>query len=144
MSTSLGQAEIARLIPHGGPMCLLDRVVRWDATSITCRASGHRDPSNPLARDGRLEAICGVEYAAQAMAVHGGLTSAHRPTAGFLASLRDVSCAGKPLDQCGGDLEISATLLVSESQGAMYRFTVLGDGVVVLSGRAAVVLDAGG
>ena len=33
VSRILGRAGIAALIPHAGAMCLLDRVVAWDATS---------------------------------------------------------------------------------------------------------------
>ena len=41
--------------------------------AIECTASTHRAPGNPLAANGRLEAVCGVEYASQAMALHGAL-----------------------------------------------------------------------
>ena len=36
MLTALTKAEIAALIPHAGAMCLLDRVVHWDAEKIRC------------------------------------------------------------------------------------------------------------
>jgi len=54
----LSKAEIARLIPHGGPMCLLDGVVRWDASSIRCASRSHRDQDNPM-RAGDLEILSG-------------------------------------------------------------------------------------
>ena len=54
-------------------MCLLDAVLDWDDARITCRATSHADPANPLRADGRLGAANGIEYAAQAMAVHGAL-----------------------------------------------------------------------
>ena len=69
----LSKAALCRLIPHQGTMCLLDTVERWDDTSITCTTASHRDATNPLRRDNQLEAICGLEYAAQAMAVHVGI-----------------------------------------------------------------------
>ena len=75
----MGRADIAALIPHAGAMCLLDAVLSWDRTSIACTASSHRAIDNPLAAEGRLDAVCGVEYAAQAMAVHGGLAGDGRP-----------------------------------------------------------------
>lgn len=71
MTLLLDRAAIAALIPHDGAMCLLDGVLAWDRTSITCAASSHRAPGNPLAAGCRLDVVCGVEYAAQAMAVHG-------------------------------------------------------------------------
>jgi hypothetical protein len=33
-------------------MCLLDEVVQWDDRSIACVSNTHRDPANPLRRQG--------------------------------------------------------------------------------------------
>ena len=71
--TPINKAEIRTLIPHSGLMCLLDEVTQWDDRSITCVTNTHRDPANPLRRDGRLSALHAFEYGAQAAAVHGGL-----------------------------------------------------------------------
>ena len=60
-------------IPHHGRMCLLDEVIEWDTQHIRCRSGTHRLPDNPLRSHGRLGSACGIEYAAQAMAVHGAL-----------------------------------------------------------------------
>ena len=46
----LDHAGIEALIPHRGPMCLLDRMTSWDATRIECVAVNHRDPRHPLAQ----------------------------------------------------------------------------------------------
>ena len=54
-------------------MCLLDEVVQWDERSIVCISNTHRDPANPLRRQGRLSAVHAFEYGAQTAAVHGGL-----------------------------------------------------------------------
>src|SRR5260370_15819417 len=67
------KSEIRTLIPHAGLMCLLDSVLKWDDESIVCRSETHRDPTNPLRRDGQLSALHALEYSAQAAAVHGGL-----------------------------------------------------------------------
>ena len=64
---------IARHIPHQDGMCLLDAVESWDEQRILCRSTSHRSPHNPLRSGERLSAICGVEYAAQSMAIHGAL-----------------------------------------------------------------------
>jgi predicted hotdog family 3-hydroxylacyl-ACP dehydratase len=141
--TPIGKAEIARLIPHAGAMCLLDSVVRWDSQSITCLAASHRDANHPLAIDGRLDSVCGIEYAAQAMAIHGGLTSGRRPDAGYLASVRDVTCHAGRLDQSRDDLEVTARLLTTGAAGAIYSFLLRCGEVTILEGRAAVVIDAG-
>ena len=73
----LDHAWIAAHIPHQGSMCLLDAVLRWDTQHVACSATSHGDPSNPLRQFGRLGAACGIEYAAQAMAVHGALLAEH-------------------------------------------------------------------
>jgi predicted hotdog family 3-hydroxylacyl-ACP dehydratase len=139
----LTRAEIADLIPHAGAMCLLDGVVRWDANSISCVSRSHRDAGNPLRADGELKAVCGVEYAAQAMAVHGGLTCrvASRPRAGYLASLRDVVCRGGRLDDLAGDLVVEAELVAGDGERVIYQFMLRVGEVEVMTGRAAVVLD---
>jgi predicted hotdog family 3-hydroxylacyl-ACP dehydratase len=69
----LDRSWIERNIPHHGRMCLLDEVLEWDAQHIRCRSGTHRQPDHPLRSQGRLGAACGIEYAAQAMAVHGAL-----------------------------------------------------------------------
>lgn len=144
MTLLLDRAAIAALIPHDGAMCLLDGVLAWDRTSIACIASSHRAPDNPLAAEGRLDAVCGVEYAAQAMAVHGGLVGdGRRPAAGYLASLRDVVCAVDRLDLLEGDLLVKAELLIADGGRVIYNFALTSDAKPVMSGRAAVVIDAG-
>lgn len=137
------RAEIAGLIPHAGAMCLLDGVVQWDAGRIRCVSRSHRDAGNPLRAGGRLPAVCGIEYAAQAMAVHGGLAGkiGGKPRAGYLASLRDVACTRARLDDLEGDLIVEAEQVMGNGTSVIYRFTLWVGEVQVLSGRAAVVLD---
>ena len=144
MTPPLDRAAIARLVPHAGAMCLLDRALAWDAEGIRCESDGHRDPANPLRRDGMLPAICGVEYALQAMALHGALTApdgAAQPP-GYLSSLRDVSLDGGAarLDTLAGPLGLHAHALAAEAGGFIYRFKVEGGGRVLLSGQAAIIL----
>jgi predicted hotdog family 3-hydroxylacyl-ACP dehydratase len=137
----LDRGAIARLVPHGEAMCLLDRALFWDAESIACEADRHRDPGNPLRRNGRLPAICGVEYALQAMALHGALLAggAAQP-AGYLSSLRDVSIGAERLDAVAGPLGIRARALAAEAGGFIYRFEVEGEGRTLLMGQAAIIL----
>jgi len=86
------KTEIENLIPHSGLMCLLDEVTQWDDRSIVSITNTHRNPTNPLRRQGRLSAVHAFEYGAQAAAVHGGLR-AHAAgmiaPPGYLAALRD-------------------------------------------------------
>jgi predicted hotdog family 3-hydroxylacyl-ACP dehydratase len=65
---------IEQNIPHHGRMCLLDEVMEWDAQHIRCGSGTHRLLNHPLRSNGRLGIACGIEYAAQTMAVHGALS----------------------------------------------------------------------
>ncbi len=139
-------AWIAAHIPHSGAMCLLDAVLAWDDARIRCTASSHRDAANPLRAQGRLAAICGIEYAAQAMAVHGALLgdTGARPRAGLLASVRDVEAHVARLDTVDAPLCIEAERLGAAHSTILYRFALHGGERLLLTGRAAVMLDANG
>jgi predicted hotdog family 3-hydroxylacyl-ACP dehydratase len=147
---SLSRDDIAARIPHAGSMCLLDGVSAWSEAHIRCHASSHRDPANPLRAGGRLGILCGIEYAAQAMAVHGGLDAGAseapvrgRPKAGYLASVRNVQAHVARLDDVAGDLDIEAQRMSGGDTMVMYAFTVRdAAGRTLIEGRAAVVLDA--
>ena len=92
LSAPLDHGWIAAHIPHQGSMCLLDRVLEWSGQRIVCDALSHTDPLNPLRAAARLGAANGVEYAAQAMAVHGALLAptGAAPTQGYLTSVRGL------------------------------------------------------
>ena len=141
---SLSQAEIAQLIPHTGTMCLLESVRQWDADRIVCTAVSHRDPANPLRRDGMLPAVCGVEYAAQAMGVHGRLATNNRtkPAAGYLASLREVVLHVERLDEGGDQLTVEVRRLADSGESVMCEFTIRSAERTLLSGRATLLLEA--
>lgn len=140
MSLPATRVAIARLVPHQGGMCLLDSVTACDADGIACLSATHRDASNPLRRDGVLPAVCGLEYALQAMALHGALTDGGPQGVGFLAALAGVEIGAERLDDIQGDLAVSATALARESRGFIYGFAVEGGGRRLLAGRATVVL----
>lgn len=141
---TLDRAGIARRIPHQGSMCLLDGVQAWDGDEIRCRASSHRDGGNPLRSHGRLGIACGIEYAAQAMAVHGTLLAGadEPPRAGYLVAVRDVALHAERLDDVVADLEVSARRLLGDGNSIVYGFSVDADRRCLLSGRATVMLDA--
>ena len=143
----LSRDDIAQRIPHQGRMCLLERVVDWNAERIHCEAVSHRAPDNPLRAHDRLGIACGIEYAAQAMAVHGALIgeASGRPAAlraGYLASVRAVRLHATRLDDVQGELTVRAERLMGDANNIAYRFEVEDQGRLLLSGRATVVLDA--
>lgn len=143
--TRIGKAEIAAMIPHAGRMCLLDAVERWSDAAICCISRSHRDADNPLRAGAELPALCGIEYAAQAMAVHGRLSAAvaDTPRAGYLASVSDVVCRARCLDELDDDLVIEAERLAGDGARVLYRFALTAGGREIIHGKAAVVLDAG-
>ena len=140
----LDRVAIAARIPHQGSMCLLDAVLAWDSGQIHCRASSHRQPDNPLRAAARLGVACGIEYAAQAMAVHGALLApaGAPPRPGYLASVRSVQLAVDRLDDLAQDLDIVAERLSGDENNILYHFRVEHAGNLLLSGRAAVMLVA--
>jgi predicted hotdog family 3-hydroxylacyl-ACP dehydratase len=139
---ALDKAAIARAIPHGGAMSLLDAVVAGDAGWIVCRAVSHRDPANPLRHDGRLPASAGAEYAAQAIALHAALTGLDsEPRRGFLAVVSNLSWTRDRLDDVPGDLEIRAEQLAATGAALQYAVTVIGDGRVLVMGELMVALE---
>jgi predicted hotdog family 3-hydroxylacyl-ACP dehydratase len=135
---------LAALIPHQGPMCLLDAVLTCDERHIVCQAIGHRDTDHPLRTPLGLLAPVAIEYAAQAMALHGALNAKPgvqgRP--GFLASARGVRLHVARLDDVPGALQVSVEHLAGDERQALYRFAVCDDaGRALVEGRATVVLD---
>lgn len=144
MATPLDHAWIAAHIPHQGSMCLLDAVKEWSDSAITCRAISHADPANPLRAEGRLGAANGIEYAAQAMAIHGALIAGDdaSPRQGYLTSVRSVSLHVARLDDLPGELDVQAERLSGDNNNILYQFSLSHAGRCLLEGRAAVVLDA--
>lgn len=151
LPSTLQHEDIARRIPHQGTMCLLDSVSTWDGQHIVCQASNQCAPDHPLRAHGRLGAACGVEYAAQAMAVHGtlvaqaqaGASAEHTPPrAGYLASVRSVTLWVERLDTITGPLTIRADRLTGDDNTILYSFSLQAGDQNLLAGRAVVVLDA--
>jgi predicted hotdog family 3-hydroxylacyl-ACP dehydratase len=166
----LNRAWIEARIPHQGRMCLLDEVLDWDAQHIRCRTATHRAPDNPLRSHDRLGIACGIEYAAQAMALHGALAGGAANVAanvlanaansaangavdtiagrssrvGLLASVRDVRLVVLRLDDIESDLICEVTHLAGDGLTALYEFALRDRDRSLLSGRASVILDAGG
>jgi predicted hotdog family 3-hydroxylacyl-ACP dehydratase len=142
---TLDHAGIAARVPHSGRMCLLDCMLSWSPERIRCAARGHRDPDHPLRLAGALPAPCAIEYAAQAMALHGTLcaTPGAAPTPGFLASVRGVRLRVPRLDTVAGDLLVSAERLAGDPSLALYAFALHDEqGTLLVEGRATVVLNS--
>ncbi len=136
------QAEIRTLIPHSGLMCLLDEITHWDERSIVCVSNSHRDPANPLRRQGRLSAVHAFEYGAQAAAVHGGLRARAAgtiATPGYLAALRGGQFHVTRLDYIHLPLQICAMHLFGDAANTVYEFVLTAATVLVAEGRVTII-----
>ena len=83
---------VADLIPHSGPMRLLDAVLDHSPERTLCRVDPRRS-ARLSDRDGSVPIWVGLEYMAQCVAVHGGLAARARGEAlrpGLLLGSRRV------------------------------------------------------
>lgn len=118
--------DLSALLPHAGDMCLLESIHDWDRQQIRCLANSHRNKLNPLRRNGKLAVIAGVEYAAQAMAVHNSLRDGllGEPQVGYIAVLTKVMWDVQWLDEIAAPLEVQADRLAGIEGGCSYLFNV--------------------
>lgn len=139
----LTKEELSAFLPHTGSMRLIDSVESWDASAIRCRTRSHHDPANPLRHGTRLEAVTGLEYAAQAMGVHVGLLNRERSTdglIGYVGGVKDVVLSVDQLDECPAELTIDASRLFEGGDSFLYQFSISSGGHDVMTGRASIFL----
>jgi predicted hotdog family 3-hydroxylacyl-ACP dehydratase len=135
--------DLASLLPHAGSMVMPESVERCDESGIVCTSTRHRARDNPLRRNERLPALCGVEFAAQAMALHGALRRVP-PAAlqhGRVVTVRDLVVSRRFLDDVEGALVIECRLEAAAGDVFSYDFRVDGDGETLLCGRATVMMS---
>jgi predicted hotdog family 3-hydroxylacyl-ACP dehydratase len=134
---------LERLTPHAGRMRLIARVQSYDTDRIVCEADSHIAPDNPLREAGALAAICGLEYGAQAMAIHGALRAgmAQAPGIGYLVSAHELRWEAERLDQLPTPLVIEAQRILGSASQVSYQFTLRTSAGDVMHGRASVVLS---
>ena len=145
MLAPLSRDWIAQHIPHQGSMCLIDVVLAWDDASVHCRSTTHLLADNPLRAEGRLGMLCGVEYAAQCIAVHCVLASppsGHSgPLApGYIVALHDIECHADRLDAGTEPLDMVAIRQAVVPGGAVYVFTIHCAERLLQSGRITLKL----
>lgn len=140
----IDKAEIRSLIPHAGAMCLLDAVTAWDEQSITCLSDTHRDPANPLRRQGRLSVLHAIEYGAQAAAIHGALcarAAGQTASPGYLAALREARWFVAELDEIAAPLEVVARPLLGDVGYWIYAIQVGAAGRLLAEARITIALQ---
>jgi predicted hotdog family 3-hydroxylacyl-ACP dehydratase len=139
---TVNKSEIRALIPHTGLMCLLDNVIEWDDRSIVCTSQTHRDPENPLRREGQLSAVHAFEYGAQAAAVHGGLrarAAGLKAPPGYLAALRDAHLHVDRLDEIPSTLRVCAERLFGDTVNTVYECRISAGDTLLADGRITII-----
>lgn len=109
--------DIRSLVPHAGPMVLLDRVLSVDADSLCAEVTIRRD-SLFCGPDG-VGAWVGIEYMAQAIAAHAGHAARLRGEpvkVGFLVGSRRYECT-RPAFPIGSVLRVEIRCLLFADNG---------------------------
>ncbi len=142
----LTRERIVALLPHGPSMVLLDRVESRAEDSIVCYSRCHREPGNPLCRDGSLPAATALELAAQAAALHGAI-GGEGSVGGMLVLARDLHFARRDLDVDDEEILVAVTILRRSRAGCSVSFRVGPNESPYVQGRVAIQfgpLDAKG
>lgn len=134
----IDKQTLCSLIPHSGTMCLLDGVISWDEHQIRCISHSHTKADNPLRHNGTLSVIHTLEYAGQAMAVHGGLLK-QGSTPSYLAAARNLQFYVERLDTLDDALTIDAESLLSDGKNLIYAFIVTAGHQNIATGRITVM-----
>ena len=123
-------------------MCLLDGVLEWDDEYIICQTNSHHLLDNPLCCEQGLSALQGIEYGAQAMAVHGGLLAQRegkKIAQGFLVAARNIEITIEWLDKIAGPLLIKAKKIMHDDKHSIYEFVLSHDDQILVKGRTTVM-----
>lgn len=132
------------LVPHAGPMGLLDKVIDWQIDWIHCRSRICPPAEHPLAGPDGLPATALIEYAAQATAAHGTLvarqTSDGRLAAvGRLVALRDIDLPATRAEIAAAVvLDIHAERILADPSGSIYAFRVAAGDRLLSRGRLTI------
>jgi predicted hotdog family 3-hydroxylacyl-ACP dehydratase len=145
MKTLLTATDIAARVPHHGTMCLLHALHESSHTHVLCSTTSHHAADNPLRSANGLLSCTAIEYAAQAMALHGAMTApadGAPPRGGRLASVRGVKLHVPRLDTIDGPLFVHAERLAGDAGQAMYQFNLRDERQhTLVQGRATVLLN---
>lgn len=100
--------DVRELVPHSGDMVLLDRVLLADAENVCAEVT--IGPDTVFCDGTGVGAWVGIEYMAQAIAIHGGHLARRRGESvkiGFLLGARRYHCS-VPLFAIGSVLHVHA------------------------------------
>ena len=113
----MGMPDIRSLLPHAGPMVLLDRVISVDEDSLLAEVCIRSD--SLFCNGGGVGAWVGVEYMAQAIGAWAGYTAQLRGEPvklGFLLGTRRYEC-WRPIFLLGSVLRVHVQRLFQSENG---------------------------
>ncbi len=141
----MSKQQLCELIPHEGNMSLLDSVEKFDENQIICLSSTHKQKNNPLRESSRLGCVNGIEYGAQAIAVHGGLMAQENnyelPRSGFLVQVKELEFTDCDLSALPGDLTIQAQPILFDQSSMIYTITIEHKHDKLMQGRLMIVIN---
>jgi len=137
---SIDIAGLYERLPHAGSMCLIDEIIEWGPDSVRCRSRSHRDPANPLRTAGGLRAVCAIEYAAQAAALHAVLLAEDDATGGkksraLLALVNELELDAVYLHDGDGDLVVAGNVDYRSGDAVIYQFEAYDGSRPIARGR---------
>lgn len=137
-------AQIEQLLPHAPPMVLLDSIIEHSDEHIICQADSHLEADNPLRCDGQLSIYAGIEYAAQAMAVHTRLQAqtGGAPRKGIIAVASKLKAHAMWLDDTEQPLSVRADIIAQTSDSTLCAFVISADNRLLLQGQLTAMLMA--
>ena len=137
--------DIRELLPHSGPMVLLDRVVAFDDDSLCAEARVRED--SLFYRDGAIGAWVGLEYMAQAIGAYAGYRARQRGEPvriGYLLGTRHYDCR-QPSFALGSLLKIYVKRVFQSDQGlAAFDCHIVDDNGKLASANVTVFQSAAG
>jgi len=130
---------IVELVPHRPPMLLLDRVLSYDGERVVCETV--LEAGSPFVDQGRVPAVVGIEYMAQAIAAGAGLSARDKGEAaarmGFLLGCRDLAITVDSF-RVGDRLTVEARRTWGEKEIGSFACKVLRDDEVLVEGALTV------
>jgi predicted hotdog family 3-hydroxylacyl-ACP dehydratase len=113
----MGMPDVRSLLPHAGPMVLLDRVIAVDEDSLLAEVRIRAD--SLFCSGGGVGAWVGIEYMAQAIGAWAGYTAQLRGEPvrlGFLLGTRRYECR-HPIFLLGSVLRVHVQCLFQNENG---------------------------
>lgn len=127
------------LLPHRGPMLLIDAVVSWEPgkRTVARRLLRHDEV---LLIGGRVPALATLELMAQTIGLHYGLEAHAKgedPSRGFLIACKELRCHVGSFAP-GEVLEMTATHALGDRHLGQFRCTTSREGQLVVEATVSV------